>query len=86
MGDKIWHQTVVIHGEAPLVSPHAESMFVQTLLERRKKGLRKCAMVLAVTDGKSMVRSQYGRCYEQCDITSAFFDDLQSANEWLEQN
>jgi hypothetical protein len=78
-----WLQLIIMRGEAPLLSPQGEEILIQSLHKRRKNGLSKCAVVMDFEEGKSMVRYQFKKCNDTCNITSAFFNDVQSANEWL---
>jgi hypothetical protein len=79
-----WYQIVCIRGQG-LLSLQSEGCLMQSLYARKKKGLQKCAMVVAITEGRTMVKSQIERCYQKANIECAFFDDLQSANVWVEK-
>jgi hypothetical protein len=77
-----WKQLVVVHGLA-LMIPVAKDNLVKSLQYRKQTGLMRAAMVIGGVEAHSLVKAQFGQCYQLADIEHAFFDHEDTAIEWL---
>jgi hypothetical protein len=78
-----WQQLIVLH-KLSLMTPEAETVFVDTLKDRKQRGLLRSAVVVDEGEGRSLVISQFGNAYQKADIEAHFFNSIGEANEWLE--
>lgn len=78
----VWDQVIVLH-KLSLMTPDAEQVLKQTLLERKSKGLRASAVIIEQGDGRNLVAQQFKRAYDFADIQSEFFENELDAISWL---
>jgi hypothetical protein len=82
ISSKQWSQIIVLHAMS-LFTPEAERQLCVTLIERKKQGLIKSAVVYGDTDCKSMIQTQLSRCYANVGIDHGFFETIDEAKTWL---
>lgn len=77
-----WNQIIILH-QLSLFTPEAETILIGTLIDRKKRGLVKSAVVLINSEGKSLITQQMSHIYQTAEIEYSFFDSLESAQEWV---
>ena len=77
-----WHQIIILR-KLSLFTPQAETVLIDTLVDRKKRGLDKCAVVFIDIDGKSVVTQQLDKIYRTAGVEHQFFDSLSQAKAWL---
>jgi hypothetical protein len=77
-----WSQLIVLHNLS-LFTPDAETVLIETLINRKKRGLTKSAVVLVEIEGKSLVIQQMSHAYSEAGVDFAFFDSIDAAKAWL---
>ena len=81
---KPWNQIIVLHNQS-LFTPPAERVLISTLKDRKSRGLVKSAVVLVNCEGRSLITQQMTHVYQVSAIEYCFFDDIESAKDWLAQ-
>lgn len=79
---KSWSQIIVLH-QLSLFTPEAEKVLIDTLVDRKRRGLIKSAVVLINSEGKSLITHQMSHIYQTADIEHGFFNTVEQANDWL---
>lgn len=77
-----WSQMIVLHSMS-LFTPDAEKVLIETLIERKARGLIKSAVVLVEIEGRSLVVQQMSHAYSEAGVDFAFFDSVDAAKAWL---
>lgn len=80
-----WGTLAILYGES-LLTPDAMVMFTNAHLNLAQSGLKHVAVVLSDVNAKTLVKHQFSHVYQQCDINHEYFDDEQSALNWLSEN
>lgn len=80
--DNKWNQIIVLH-HLSLFTPEAETFLIETLMNRKKRGLVKSAVVLVNIEGKSLITQQMSNIYQTADVEYRFFESIDSAQNWV---
>lgn len=81
---KPWAQISCLSGEA-IMPPSTFEIFVEQSKLRRKAGMLALALVICDSDIIFTIKQQMSACYDQAGLNYAFFDDIASAADWLEE-
>lgn len=79
-----WNQIVILH-KMSVFTPAAEKAFIQTLIDRKARGLVASAVVIAEDYGRNMIEVQMHRCYQTAGVKDAYFNSKEDARAWLAQ-
>lgn len=77
-----WSQIIVMH-HLSLFTPEAEHALINSLIDRKLKGLSFSAVVLVNAEGQSLIEQQMARIYQCAGITFKFFDSVETAKLWI---
>lgn len=80
----VWDQIVILHNNS-LFTPDAEQKLIQTLINRRERGLRASAVILKDADYSFVLKEQMSRCYKLAGIQYDFFAGADEARIWFNQ-
>ncbi len=85
IGHASWADLVVVDGESLFV-PEAEYLLNGGLPDSIASGLKHVAVVLGKSTTKICTRAQFSNIYRGTDIQFQFFNDEQTAINWLKSN
>lgn len=77
-----WSQIIVLH-KLSLFTPEAAEVLINTLRNRKTRGLIKSAVVLINCEGKSLIVQQMSNIYQTADVDYSFFDSITEAQSWI---
>jgi hypothetical protein len=77
-----WNQIILLH-QLSIFTPEAEKALIQSLINRRVRGLIACTVVLINIEGEFLIKAQMSRCYEQAGVKYKFMTSIDEAKEWL---
>lgn len=77
-----WDQIIVLH-KLSLFTPEAAEVLINTLKNRKTRGLIKSAVVLNNCEGKSLITQQMSNIYQTADVDYCFFDSVAEAKTWI---
>ena len=77
-----WNQVITLH-QLSLFTPEAEQALINSLINRRSRGLIACAIVLMNVEGESLIKTQMSRSYDRAGVKHNFTTSIDDANEWL---
>tara|TARA_Y100000310_G_scaffold112989_1_gene111531 strand:+ start:7723 stop:8112 length:390 start_codon:yes stop_codon:yes gene_type:complete len=80
--DSSWNQIIILH-KLSMFTTEAEHKLVQTLKNRKERGLKASAVVLDNIEGESLVKTQMSRCYECANVDYKFTSSVHEAKQWL---
>ncbi|MBD1388588.1 hypothetical protein IC617_04030 [Neiella sp. HB171785] len=78
-----WYQLVILY-QLSLMTPDSETVFIESLKQRKSRGLAGCAVVLSNPEGQSLITEQFGKAYLAAGVPHQFFDDVEQAKCWLD--
>ena len=81
---KQWAQLSVLYGES-LMPPSTFDIFIKQTRIRKTRGLAKLAVVIKDSDVAMTIRQQLRFCYDAAEIEYAFFDDIDTALNAINQ-
>lgn len=79
-----WYQLVMLY-QLCLMTPEAEQVFIDSLKDRKSRGLTASAVVLNDPEGQALITDQFGNAYQAAGVDYEFFADSDQAKMWLEQ-
>lgn len=77
-----WDQVITLR-HLSLFTPEAEAVLINTLVNRKKRGLKNCAVVLIDIEGKSLITHQMHKIYQTAGVKHEFFESIKQAKHWL---
>lgn len=77
-----WGTLACLYGES-ILTPAAKESFIRSHHWMVKKNMNAIAINLAKCEARSVVRHQLQVIYQECGCNFRFFEDNQSAIEWL---
>jgi len=77
-----WNQVITLH-QLSLFTPEAEQILTNTVINRKSRGLKACAIVLMNVEGESLIKNQMSRCYDHARVKHKFTTSIHDANKWL---
>ncbi|WP_157470762.1 hypothetical protein [Colwellia sp. PAMC 20917] len=77
-----WNQIIILH-KLSLFTPEAEQALIQTLNNRRARGLIACAIIFVDVEGESLIKAQMSHCYNKTDVKHQFMSSIDDAKKWL---
>lgn len=78
-----WNQIIVLH-KLSLFTPEAANVLINTLIDRKGRGLVKSAVVLLDSEGKSLIVQQMSHIYQTANVDYSFFDSVNEARAWID--
>ncbi|MEP0354312.1 MAG: hypothetical protein ABJH06_11080 [Paraglaciecola sp.] len=79
---KPWGQIGFLYGES-LMPPTAFKLFSDVICLRQQMGLKAIAIIIQDSDVIITIKTQLKVAYNKAGIESEFFDDFDSATNWL---
>jgi len=77
-----WNQVITLH-QLSLFTPEAEQILTNTVINRKSRGLKACAIVLMNVEGESLIKNQMSRCYDHASVKHNYTTSIHDANKWL---
>lgn len=78
-----WYQVAVLH-DMSIFTPDAMEALAVVMRWRMSKGMVGSAVITGQVVGERMARKQIGDMYDQLGMRYQFFNDLDSAMDWID--
>ena len=78
-----WNQIVTLH-QLSVFTPEAEQALIQTLINRKARGLVACAVILLDIEVETLIKTQISNCYNKAGVKHQFTSSIDDAKKWLE--